>query len=47
MATQDNTANDGLRERPTERKAYETPELKQLGTLEELTRWGASVTVGD
>ena len=47
MSEQKITGTDDLRERPTERKAYETPELKQLGTLEELTRWGASVTVGD
>ena len=36
-----------LHERPADRKAYDTPELKQLGTLEELTRWGASVSVGE
>jgi len=37
---------DALPDRPMDRKAYEPPELKQLGTLEDLTRWEASVTVG-
>ncbi len=27
------------------KKPYETPELNELGTLEELTRWEASVRV--
>ena len=47
MAAQEIKINDGSQERPTEKKAYSTPELRQLGTLENLTRWGASVTVGE
>jgi hypothetical protein len=47
MGTQEIKGLNSSYERSTERKAYETPELKQLGTIEELTRWGASVTVGE
>jgi hypothetical protein len=46
MVIQKFNRNIDVPEGTAERKAYETPELKQLGTLEELTRWEASVTVG-
>ena len=46
MVAQNSTKTAGSLVRPPERKAYETPELKQLGTVEELTRWENSVTVG-
>ena len=45
MLTKEKTYNNVSPHAPEEKKAYETPELKQLGTLEELTRYEASVIV--
>jgi hypothetical protein len=46
MLRQKMACTDASPDRPKDRKAYDPPELRQLGTLEDLTRWEASVTVG-